>query len=175
MPRSATVPVLLVTGATGVGKSQTVAELSRLLDDCSVDHARLDWDTLIMGPVSRDEALIADALASAWRVHRRAGATRLLLAASLERKRMLSDIGLAVPGANLRAFRLVAPVSDIADRLRYRERGGLSEATFIRDIVEDLRVYDELANELEAVDTLGRDATEVASEILERSGWVSQT
>ena len=165
-----TVPVMLVTGPTGVGKSQVVSELSRLLDHEGVGHSRLDWDTLTNG-IANQPAFVVQALASIWDVHRRAGATRLLLAASLERTEMLRDISDAIDGARIRSFCLMAPPEEVAARLRYRERGGLSEDIFVRDIETDFRVYRELRQELEAVDTVGRTATEVAFDILGRSGW----
>jgi adenylylsulfate kinase-like enzyme len=169
-----TVPVMLVTGPTGVGKSQVVAELSRMLDQAGVRHSRLDWDTLTNG-IAKQPAFVVEALASIWDVHRRARATRLLLAASLERTEMLRDISAAIDGARIRAFCLTAPPEEVAARLRYRERGGLSEEIFVRDIETDFRVYRELGAALETVDTLGRTATEVASDILRRSGWVPAT
>jgi diadenosine tetraphosphate (Ap4A) HIT family hydrolase len=167
------VPVILVTGATGVGKSQVVSELSRLLDQKGIEHTRLDWDTLTTGPVARQPVFVVEALASAWHVHRRAGAVRLLLAGSLERREMLSEVFTAIEGARVRAFCLIAPPQEIAARLRYRERGGLSERIFVRDIAADLRVYDGLRAELESVDTVGRTATEVAIEVLHGSGWAT--
>ena len=166
------VPLILVTGPTGIGKSQVVAELSRMLDRDGVRHSRLDWDTLTNG-IAMQPAFVVEVLASVWDVHRRAGATRLLLAASLERVDMLRDISTAIDGARVRAFCLMAPPEEVAARLRYRERGGLSETTFIRDIETDFRVYRELRDELETVDTMGRAATDVALDIRRRSGWVS--
>lgn len=171
MPR-VHVPVIFIRGATGVGKSQVVAELSRLLDQRGIEHSRLDWDTLTNG-IASHPASVTDVLASAWNVHRRAGAVRLLLAASLERREMLSDVSTAIRGASVQAFCLIAPPQEIAARLRYRERGGLSEPIFVRDIAADMRVYDELRQELEPVDTVGRTATEVATDVLHRSGWVT--
>ena len=165
-------PLILVTGPTGVGKSQVVAELSRILDRDGVRHSRLDWDTLTNG-IAMQPAFVVEVLASVWDVHRRAGATRLLLAASLERVEMLRDISTAIDGARIRSFCLKAPPEEVAARLRYRERGGLSESIFVRDIETDSRVYRELRDKLETVETNGRTATDVALDICSRSGWVS--
>jgi len=116
------VPVLMTTGATGVGKSQVVSELSRLLDEKGIEHSRLDWDTLTNGPIAGQPAFVVDALGSVWDVHRRAGAVRLLLAASLERREMLSGVS-AIEGARVHAFCLIAPPQEITARLRYRGSG----------------------------------------------------
>jgi hypothetical protein len=138
-----------------------------------VEHARLDWDTLTNSTPPMSHANAMAALAGAWDQHQRAGAHRLVLAASLERREMFDDIPRAIPGAQIEAFCLVASERELARRLRRREMGG-SGVRYINDIAADLRVYEILREQIERVETQGRSPVEVATEVVQRSGWLAE-
>jgi hypothetical protein len=91
------VPVLLVTGVVGVGKTAVIAEASRLLRQAGISHAMIDlaviggcWPT---PPDDRwNEELIHRNLACMWANFQQAGASRLLLCRVLEARSLLTRI-----------------------------------------------------------------------------------
>jgi hypothetical protein len=83
------VPVLLLSGPVGAGKSSVGAEASRLLRAAGVGHALVDLAVLGQcWPAPADdpwnERLAHANLACAWATFRAAGAGRLQLAASAD-------------------------------------------------------------------------------------------
>src|SRR5207244_9730440 len=82
----ADVPVLVITGKMGSGKTTILGETSDLLTAHGIGHAAIDLDTLGIGHLP--ERAWADLsyrnLACVWQNYVAAGATRLLLAAAVE-------------------------------------------------------------------------------------------
>ncbi len=83
------VPVLLITGPPGVGKTAVAAEVSELLDSAGMAHAFVDIDSLRWcyprPPADRFRvALAMKNLAAVWANFQAAGAARLVLADVLE-------------------------------------------------------------------------------------------
>ena len=82
-------PVLLVTGTCGAGKSTIAAEVNDALAEAGVPNAALDLDALTWHRPSTSEFnadLMFDGLAALWPVHRAHGALRLTLAGVVERQ-----------------------------------------------------------------------------------------
>ncbi len=106
-----------------------------------------------------------------WESYRRAGATHLILARVIESRDDLHGFREAVPGAEITVFRLRADLATLLARVAQREQGGLGEAIHSRQAeelfhrMEDARVEDYL------VETDGRSAHEVATEIFTLSRW----
>jgi hypothetical protein len=89
------VPVLLVAGLVGVGKSAVTGDASRLLGEAGIPHAMVDLAVIgSCWPVPADdrwnEALIHRNLACMWDNSRRAGAGRLRLCRVLEHRSLLA-------------------------------------------------------------------------------------
>ncbi len=107
------VPVLLITGPSGVGKTVVATEASELLDRARVAHALVDIDSLRWcyprPPHDRFRVGLAMRnLAAVWANFRAAGATRLVLADVLESRDHLERYRAAIPGADIvvvRSFR----------------------------------------------------------------------
>jgi adenylylsulfate kinase len=83
------VPVLLITGPPGVGKTAVAAEVSELLDQAGAAHAFVDIDSLrwCYPRPAQDRfrvALAMNNLAAIWTNFQAAGAARLILADVLE-------------------------------------------------------------------------------------------
>jgi broad-specificity NMP kinase len=171
------VPVLLITGPVGVGKSTVGREVFRLLgEEARVRCAFVDLPALgaAWPPPSDDpwnERLLHANLACTWEKFKRNGARRLVLCRVLEARSLLRHIRAAVPGAEIVVVGLRAPLELIHERVRSREAADpswyLDAAT---ELVEKLR---SAGVEDHTVDNDHRSPTDVASEILRIIGWLA--
>ena len=172
---SASVPVLVITGPVGVGKSTVAAQAAWLLREADVPHAVVDlpW-TGQCWPVPADdpwnERLSHRNLACMWANFREAGADRLIVVRVLEARSLLRRVSEAVPGAEITVVRLRAPVAVLHQRIRSREAGDpswfLDAATHTAQVLEQASVEDVIA------DNQDRSAAVVAHDILRRVGWL---
>jgi hypothetical protein len=172
---TAPVPVLVITGPVGVGKSTIANEAAWLLRQADVPHALVDLDRIEQcWPVPADdpwnERVSHRNLACMWANFRQAGADRLILVRVLEARSLLRRVTEAVPGAQVTVVRLRAPLAVLHERIRSREASDpawfLGAATHTAEVFEQARVEDHL------VDNENRPATVVAEEVLHRVGWL---
>jgi predicted kinase len=172
---TAPVPVLVITGPVGVGKSTIAAEAAWLLRRAEVPHALVDLDRIEQcWPVPADdpwnERVSHRNLACMWANFRQAGADRLIFVRVLETRSLLRRVTKAVPGAQIAVVRLWAPVAVLQERIRAREAGDpdwfLGAATATAGVFERAQVEDHL------VDNANRPVTVVAEEVLHRVGWL---
>lgn len=171
------IPLLIITGPVGVGKTSVAFALSETLDRAGVAHAFVDMDGLTrFFPRPEDDPFIPDLairnLAAVWKNFHEAGATCLIVADVIESIADLDRFQSAVAGARILLVRLVASRATIADRLTERETGTSLEWHLCR--------ADELAQQMHEtgledvlVDTDGKCAREVANEIRDRCRWPS--
>ena len=172
---TAAVPVLVITGPVGVGKSTIANEAAWLLRQADVPHALVDLDRIEQcWPVPADdpwnERVSHRNLACMWANFRQAGADRLILARGLHDRSPLQRVTEAVPGAQITVVRLRASLSVLHERIRSREASDpswfLGAATHTAEVFEQAQVEDHL------VDNEDRPATVVAEEVLHRVGWL---
>jgi hypothetical protein len=172
---TAPVPVLVITGPVGVGKSTIANEAAWLLRQADVPHALVDLDRIEQcWPVPADdpwnERVSHRNLACMWANFRQAGADRLILVRVLEARSLLRRVTEAVPGAQITVVRLRAPLAVLHERIRSREASDpswfLDAATHTAEVFEQAQVEDHL------VDNENRPATAVAEEVLHRVGWL---
>lgn len=170
------VATLVVTGPVGVGKTTVAAAASEILDRAQMAHAVIDVDRLRWcHPSPVDDpfqlALGLRNLASVWARYRAAGAERLILVDIVESREDVVGYRSAVPGADIVVARLHAPLSTLERRLNGREVGGLEwhrrRAAELSELMERNRIGDLL------VDTQGKAVFDLASELLDRVGWLS--
>ena len=170
------IPVLLITGVVGVGKTTVTGEASWLLRQAGIPHAMTDL-AVIGGcwpaPPGDEwnEELIHRNLACMWANFQRAGAGRLLLCRVLEARSLLTRITEAVPGAVITVVRLRAPLETVKSRIRAREAGRdpqwyLDAAEYLTGRLEDARVEDHV------VGNHNRPAHETAADVLRVAGWL---
>ena len=170
------VPVLIITGSVGVGKTTVAHEVGRLLRPSGVPYAVVDMDALAGSyPPPPEDGFNARMalrnLASIWRNYADAGVRRLVLAYVFENRSELEPVGQAVPGAELTVVRLHATHHALRERVAHRERGSsrewhLHRAVELADLMDRERIEDHL------VHTDGRDVIEVARAILEQTRWI---
>jgi hypothetical protein len=121
------IPVAVVTGPVGVGKSTVLQQADALLVEAAVRHATVELEDIARSwPAQsgvRGNADIAYRnLASVWANYSAAGADRLLLGLLLEQRSDLLAVYEAIPGAEITVVRLNAPLPLIEERLRLREK-----------------------------------------------------
>jgi hypothetical protein len=169
------VPVLLVTGPIGVGKTVVLHEADALLIEAGVRHATVEleeiarsWPDALEG--SRKSFAYRN-LAALWPSFVAVGASRLLVSDLVEQCSDLRLVSEAIPGAAVTVVRLHASLSALELRIRRREPaspdGDLAGAQWWARHFDELRVEDHL------VETEDRPVDEIAREVLRRAGWLS--
>lgn len=169
------VPVMIITGPVGVGKTTVASMVSELLEQSSVPHACVDIDALCRhyppDPGDRFSTRLAmKNLAAIWPNFQAYGATSLVVAAVIETRDDLDRYREAIPGAAIFVVRLRASLETLAQRVRQREQGAglewhLARAPELAAIMDHNNVEDLL------IETDGKTVVQIAREILAGSGW----
>jgi len=169
------VPVLVVTGPVGVGKSTVAAAISELLDHAGVAHAMVDLDHLRWcyprPPDDRFHAALGRRnLAAVWQNYRDAGAERLVLADVVETRADADSYRESIPGAEISVVRLTAATDAIERRLVGRESAE-TIAWYRRRAAELTKIMDR--NEVGdlVIDTSEATPGEIARQALVAAGW----
>jgi len=170
------VPVLVLSGTVGAGKTTVLHEASALLVERGVPHLCVDVDALSYtfprpadDPFGQRVALAN--LEAVWRTARQAGATRALLARVVEARADLDGFRRAIPGAEITIVRVVAPAPVVDERLAGREVGAGLDWHRHR-AVELAGILDRAAVEDATVANGGRPVRAVATDALVAAGWL---
>ncbi len=170
------VPVLLITGSVGSGKSTVALEINDVLAERKLPNAALDLDALVWQwpPTSKwNDDLMFENLTSLWPNYRAHGASRLVLARVLEDPSELDRYRRAVPGAEITVCRVTAPEALRLARLRGRMAPGASLDWHLARTVELEAILEDVACEAFVVENGPRPVREVALEVLVRAGWIT--
>ena len=173
--RRSSVPVLLITGAVGVGKTRTASAVSGLLAEKGILHACLDLPQISKAfPERRDdpwnEQLARHNLACMWLNFRAVGVERLIVTRVLESRSLIRHLTDAVPGAEVVVVRLRAPLAVVQARIRERNR---DRADWFLDAAEHLvPSMDEQAVEDYLIDNSALSIDQTAREVLRVTGWL---
>ncbi len=170
MERTEPVPVLVITGPTGVGKTSVADTVAALLRAREIGHAFIDLDQLRYAyphpPDDRfNERLGLANLASIWPNYRQNGAECAVLPTVVETRTGVDHLAASIPGSQLLVVRLEAPLIVIRERLQEREEGAaltwhLQRAAELMDVLDRNQPQDI------TVGTEGRTVADVAGEIL---------
>jgi len=169
------VPVLLITGTVGSGKTTLAYEIGDLLADCQIGHAVVDLDALTaQWPSSSrwNSDLMFENLTLLWPNYRAHGASRLVLAHVLEDATDLERYRQAVPGAEITTVRVVAPEQLRIARLNARMPPGESLDWHLVRTVELEAILAGLAHEDFVVENGDRPIRQVAEEVLASADWL---
>ncbi len=164
------VPVLIITGPVGVGKTTVASMVSELLEQAELAHACIDIDALrwhyprLPGDPFSSQLAMKN-LAAIWINFQEYGATHLVVADVIETRDELDRYRAAIPGAEIFVVRLRASLEMLAQRVRRREIGSglewhLARAPVLAAIMERNKVENLL------VETDGKAVIEIAKEIL---------
>lgn len=168
------VPVLLLTGPIGVGKTVVLQEADTLLIEAGLCHATVEleelarcWPEAIKG--SR-KAFAYRNLEALWPSFAAVGASRLLLSDLVEQCSELQLVSEAIPGAAVTVVRLHASLPALEQRIRLREPASpdddLAGAHWWAQRFDETRVEDHL------VETENRPVGEIARDVLRLAGWL---
>ena len=168
------VPVLVLSGSVGSGKSTVGRCVARMLRDGDVSHALVDHEWLAYSwPVAPDdrwnERVAAANLACMWSNFRSAGAERLIFCRVLQARSLLRHVTGAIPGAAATVVQLRVPLGPLRQRLSGREPQPdwyLDAASALTSRLDASEVADFV------VDNGERAPDEVAAEILGLVGWL---
>jgi hypothetical protein len=168
------VNVIVISGSMGSGKTTVLGEASDVLSAASIPHAAIDLDSIATAllPVDRSRELADRNLAALYANMTAAGITYLLLAEAVEDAPALDRLRAAMPRSSVIVCRLIASVPTMQERLRLREPGML-QAQFLARSAELELILQRAALEAFTVANDGRSVTDVAREMLQRAGWIS--
>jgi len=170
------VPVLLITGPVGVGKTTTADAVSYLLAQRGIRHACVDLPQIGKAfPVPKNdpwnEELSHRNLASMWQNFQAVGAERLIVSRALESRSGLRRITEAVPGAEITVVRLRAPLTVVHRRIRVRN----PQPEWFLNAASELSQTMELhALEDFVVDNEAMSVDETAKAVLDLIGWAAR-
>jgi len=177
MNRPHKLPVLVITGPVGVGKTSVATALSELLVQAEMAHAVIDLDWLrCCYPSPADDPfqlrLGVQNLAGVWSRYQVAGAARLILVDIVERRATLDSYQAAIPHAEILVVRLHADLITLGLRLEGREVGASlawhqQRAAELTALMEQAQLEDLL------VDTMDRSALDIAREVAARTQWIA--
>lgn len=168
-------PVLLVTGTVGAGKTTIAWELNDALGELKIPNAAIDLDGLTaQWPQSSkwNTDLMFENLALLWPNYQAHGVTHLVLAHVFEDGTDLDRYRAAVPSAAITVVRLVSPHEIRVDRLLARMPPGPSRDWHLHRTGELEGILEGAAYEDFTVDNGDRPVREVALEILRRARWI---
>ena len=157
----------------GAGKTAVMGEASDVLLSRHINHAAIDLDIvatpLLPEPLSHDVYL--KNVTALFNNCRSAGIDRLLVAVVIENATQLEELRSASQAAQIIVCRLTAAHETMAARLRARDPGVRTE-----EFVERSRTLDAIVAAAGVEDFSiandARDITTVATEMLERAGWI---
>jgi hypothetical protein len=169
------VPVLVVTGPIGVGKTAVLHEADSLLVETGSSHATIELEEIArcwtdtIGDSRK--AFVSRNLLALWSNFVAVGASRLLLSALVEEGSDLDLVSEAVPSAVITVVRLHAPLSVLEQRIRMREPARPEEELIGAEWWT--RHFSEVSVEDHVVETENRSVGDVAREVLRLAAWLA--
>jgi hypothetical protein len=166
--------LLIITGSMGSGKTAVMGEASDLLALRGIPHAAIDLDMLGMAHLSvaaENNDVMYRNLETVWHNYVTLGVDRLLLARAVENHADFERCLAAVTAKEVVVCRLMASVETMQQRVGLRELG-VRRSQYIDRVITLNSALDRALLENFVITNEGRSLTEVAKEVLERSGWL---
>ena len=177
---SENVPVAVVTGTIGAGKSTVAALMSEVLHEAGVRHALIEVDWLgevYPAPEDADpysNALALQMLRTIWPQYLEAGITRAIVTMTLENQQELDDLVAAMGSPPVTVVRLDATEESRARRIKTREFGYLRDMFLDKtgEIEWKMDCFD--LGDIRVRNDDDRSPLETAREALENLGWINR-
>jgi broad-specificity NMP kinase len=172
------IPVLLIRGPSGVGKTTVAHEVSALLQERRIGHALIDTDELVRivppPPAERGlSRLVTRNVSALWANYQTAGARRLIIVGVIESLDAdLAWIRTSVPDARFAVVRLRANGDALQQRLARRAPTADFGEHLRTSIAVGRRMDREAAGSSIVIETTDRAIREVAEDILSLSAPV---
>jgi hypothetical protein len=169
------VPVLLLTGTVGAGKTTIAWHINDELAEREIGNTALDLDLLVAQWPSTskwNQDLMFESIAALWPIHMAHGSTHLVLARVLEDHDDVARYEAAIPGADITICRIVAPQESRIERLLGRMPPGQLREWHIERTVELHDILEAKRHEDFVVENGDRPVRDVAIEVLTKAGWI---
>ena len=168
------IPLLLISGPVGVGKSSVGNELSEILLEIAVPHTFIDFDNLAATHPHPSGDRFGTRLALAnlrdvWRNCAAAGSRNLIVAAVVEDREFVDDLARVVPGADVVVCQLRATTATLETRVCARELGS-ARTWHLERAVELARLLERAPVDLR-VGTDDRSLRDIAAEVAGAVQW----
>jgi len=121
-------PVVIVSGPVGVGKTSVGSAINTILEQRSVPHTFVDFDQLrYTFPRSTDDpwnnVLALENLKSIWSNCEKAGALNLIISYVVEEECFIDELRKKIPSCATVIIQLSADIETLHSRIRQREIG----------------------------------------------------
>ena len=170
-------PIIIVSGPVGVGKTSVGSEIHNILGKRSVPHTFIDFDQLrYTYPRSSDDpwnnVLALENLRSIWCNCEKAGALNLIISYVVEEESFITELRNKISSsATVITFQLSADVETLHSRIRQRENGsGLEWHENRAGELHDILSRDSTPCD-HRIKTEQRQVTEIAGEIVDLVRW----
>jgi deoxyadenosine/deoxycytidine kinase len=168
------IPLLIVSGPIGVGKTTVGQEVSTILDRRGISHSFVDIDALAQTYPRPTDDLYASRLAllnlqTVWRNAKSAGARNLILSRVIETEGDRTAIEDAIPNCRSVLCRLRASADTLLERVLRREVGVGYDWHATR--AQELARLMERAPADFVIDTDARMASDIAAELAGKVAW----
>jgi gluconate kinase len=168
--------VLLLGGASGVGKTSVAAELHVQLSAARVRHALIEGDNLDLAwpaPWQHGLALAEANLAAMWRTYTQAGYTRLVYSNTAAVRHDVAEALLLALGGDpvVHGVLLTGTTATVTERLVQREIGSALDAHVQRSRRAALELEQDAPAWVRRIATDGRTPTDIAGEIARGLRW----
>ena len=175
LPKAELIPLLIISGPVGVGKTRVGGEVGNLLETRGVAHSFVDLDALAETyPRPSDDRFgsrLANAnLSAVWANCSAAGSQNLIVARVVETREDVSAIERVVPGSKAVVCQLSADDETLLARVSARETGSARDWHQKR-AVELARSLPLTAPADFTVATDGRSVADIAGDIVSRIHW----
>jgi hypothetical protein len=158
----------------GAGKSSVLGEASDILSIRHLPHAAIDLDGLALGYLpdgsGKDEFMYRN-LHSVCANFAAAGVSRFIVARALEKRAELEHCREAVSAEDVVVCRLNADVALMQQRVARRETGVFQE-TFVARVAKLNEILDRANLEDFTIANGDRALKEIATEMLDKAGWL---
>jgi hypothetical protein len=159
----------------GAGKTAVLGEASDILAQRQIVHAAIDLDALglahLPSAVPSDDVMY-DNLRSICTNYAALGVQRFLVARAIENDAQLNLCRDIIPAANTVVCRLTASIEEMKRRVEMRE-SGIAQPEYVARVATLNAVLDRARLEDFAVTNENRSLSDVALEMLVKTGWIS--